>query len=80
MRIQFLTAADKPAVTAALAAAGVKARVKVLRQGLRICFVGSQEAVLTAINGLGFVNLAGKAFDAHSFNQPHEIFVLGKVA
>jgi hypothetical protein len=74
-KLLYLTAADKPALVAALAASGVKARIKVLRFGLRVCFDGAQAAVLSTINGLGFVNAAGVSFTAHSFNQPHEIFV-----
>lgn len=79
-KLFYTTSADKPVIAAALSGLGVKVRIKVLGRGLRVCFDGAQDTVLSTLNALGFVNGGGSAFDHNSFNQPHEIFVTYKVA
>ncbi len=73
--VRALNNSDKVLIAAALLNAGVKARIKKLNIGYRVCFVGDQSAVIEALNNYGFLNAVGGQFDMHSFNQPHELFV-----
>lgn len=73
--VRTLTQSDKAILAIVLLDAGVKARIRKIRIGFRVCFEGEQTAVLVALNNNGFRDGCGSHFSHLSFNQPHEIFV-----
>lgn len=75
IKLYRVTKDHKLLIAMALLNAGVKARLRVFPTSIRVCFDGSQEAVLDTLNGLGFRNAAGGEFSRFSFNGPGEIFV-----
>lgn len=70
-----LTTEDAATIKSALAAAGIKARVRKF-VSLRVCFVGSWEVVCSTLNAKGFRDACGREFTRFSFNDINgEIFV-----
>lgn len=71
-----LNADDKTLLAALLLIAGVKARIRKLPTSFRVCFDGSQDAVLDVLNGNGFIRADGSSFTRTAFNGGrNEIFV-----
>jgi hypothetical protein len=78
MPARRLIETDKAAIVAALAVVGIKCRVRVLPNSMRVCFDGFEsrrDDVATVLNRIGIRLYGGKPIDQHSFNQPHELFV-----
>lgn len=76
MKVRTLNTTDKALVAVKLLNAGVKARIKMLRIGFRVCFVGSWETVAGVLNANGYLTASGSTFDAHAFNDINgEVFV-----
>lgn len=83
--VYHLTATDKVNAAAAFAAAGLKARFKMLNHGFRVVFVGDWQEAARILNNLGFLFANGGEFTAASQFQdidPNhgEVFVRFKAA
>ena len=71
-----LNADDKVLLAGLFLVSGVKARTRKLPTSFRVCFEGSQEAVLEILNGNGFIRADGSFFTHTAFNGGrNEIFV-----
>lgn len=71
-----LNADDKTLLAALLLIAGVKARIRKFPTSFRVCFDGSQDAVLDVLNGNGFIRADGSSFTCTAFNGGrNEVFV-----
>lgn len=76
-----LNADDKVLLTGLLLIAGVKARIRKLPTSFRVCFEGSQDAVLEVINSAGFLRADGSSFTHTAFNGGrNEVFIHRVVA
>ncbi len=64
--VYHLTTADKTAAAVAFAAAGLKARFKMLNHGFRVVFVGDWQEAARILNSLGFLFANGSEFNAAS--------------
>lgn len=64
--VRFTTADDKGAVTAAVS--GVKARVRVIRNGIRVVVSGDFDrmALAASLNASGFLAAGGSPFSHHT--------------
>lgn len=69
-----VTPADKLVIASLLSKAGIKARIKVINNGLRVVFIGDRDKVAEIINAAGFRNAAGEKFGWSSFEpgMPNE--------
>jgi len=64
--VYHLTATDKTNAAAAFAAAGLKARFKMLNHGFRVVFVGDWQEAARILNTLGLLFANGSEFSAAS--------------
>jgi len=85
--IRRCTNTDKAAILAALAQAGIKARVRMFPTTTRICLHSgaettseARETVARVLTEAGYRYAGGQPFVARMFNQPHELFVAGAEA
>lgn len=74
IHVRPLTAADRALLALALENAGIKARIRKLRLGVRVVFKGPWQAVAEAINPEGFRHASGHPFEQTSF-QGDQAFV-----
>lgn len=72
---RHLTALDRSYLALALRNAGIKARLRVIRNGIRVVFTGERDAVREVLNAEGYLHANGQAFGPHSFNGANEVFV-----
>ena len=77
--VRTLTKEDQALAAVVLLNAGVKARIRSVRAGFRVVFVGSWQTVATALNEYGFKSAAMASFDRFAFNDTDpshgEVFV-----
>lgn len=63
-----LTQTDQVLLAAALLNAGIKARIRKIRNGLRVVFDGPSAPVADLLNDEGFLHANGCPFDRFSFD------------
>jgi len=69
-----VTKDDKILIAAALLNAGVKARLKVIRNGVRVVFQGEWQPVAAVLNNEGYSPAGGGRFGQFNFSQG-QVFV-----